>query len=1378
MNERDNWWKIALVGTLIALAVGLIWPLDQKLKYGIDLYGGYSLLYEIDDSGLSGTDKANLAERVMKVLKERVDPKGVFNLVWRPIGHNRLEIQMPRPSEEVTKARDEFKRIQEQIQAAHVRRTDILRAVSKQGPDRVTALERATMGIGSRLTLLQTAATAYDEWKKMEADYDVRLKQIQADNLSRPDVEVAVKKSSRERAAALDGLIRGTPARRASLEEAAKLWEEVAKLVPTTQPSRGKEPTPEAVKAYDEKLAAFNKAVDKVLEANVDPTKITDGANLNKVVELEEKFDSAVAAILATNLDVAQLQGVLDAKPTDANRAGAIKQLEMTYPGLAPQIVSLVQANDQVRKQRRGEGRLEDPADLQRLLKGAGVLEFRILAKNDRSNPEQYSAYRERLKARGPRAARGDESVAWFEIEDVVEFTKIKDPAKNFEQDKTNLNVIVERFGDKYYVLSHIDEARSLQHKQGESDWSLKGAHTDRDEIGKPCIAFQLDEIGGDKFATLTRINKGEQLCIFLDDQAISHATIQSVIRTSGRITGNFQLKEVQEMVKKLDAGSLPKKLKDPPISVRSIGPSLGEANRTAGLTSAKYAAIAVAVFMIVYYYYAGGVAMFAVVLNVLFTFAAMALMGATFTLAGIAGLVLSVGMAVDANVLINERIREELGKGTALRMAIKLGYERAFSAILDSNVTTILTSLILYLLGSEEIKGFALTLGLGVFINLFTAIFVTHMMFDVMACFVVPTEVKRYPIVYSLSVAAAGAVLWGLGYVRNDAMVRDQSVLILFGKTLVGVAPGVIGVQIFSYLLRFVHMAVNKGGPARLPMQRWIGVPRFDWVGARGFFFALSIIVTIGGTLLFFRVPTDDLYDIEFLGGTAAQIDLKTPGSLNQTDVSNRLAKSGESLVKFSESISKADVAAAEGGFQLKTPGISADRLEPIIKSVFDKKLSQVNAISYSDPAAEAVVVRLKPDEKMTLDEMRATVRAKFAEAFKRAGESLANAQVQAVEAVGSTGAKGRSFEIVTLEKNKELVIGAIMETLGPDLDIQPKLSFNIVDDPAAGVPYYAIRSEDPKSLGAPLQPAEMANVDLNGWKNGVAILLDQITPPQRVETLKSRLRSMRLQPGFELTGWRESDVFGLTPASPGSTEYSRVMIVVADEAFSLDDQSGSSAASWASGLAQPEVKLVNAALTRQASLSQITQFDQQIADDARTNAYLAVVLSWLVIIVYLWFRFGKVRWGLAAVVALVHDVLVGLGSLGLAYAIAESPIGKALLIEKFRVDMSVVAALLTLIGYSVNDTIVVFDRVRELKGRMTDITPQMVNDSINQTLSRTLLTVLTVFITIVIMYIFGGRGIHGFNYVMIAGLLTGSYSSLGVATQFLIKRAVRVRA
>ena len=110
MNERDLWWKIVLVGFVAALAFATVYPPKEKLKYGIDLAGGYSLLYEIDDSGLEGAEKADLSERVVRVLRERVDPRGVFNLVWRPVGYNRLEIQMPRPSDEIVKARHDYER--------------------------------------------------------------------------------------------------------------------------------------------------------------------------------------------------------------------------------------------------------------------------------------------------------------------------------------------------------------------------------------------------------------------------------------------------------------------------------------------------------------------------------------------------------------------------------------------------------------------------------------------------------------------------------------------------------------------------------------------------------------------------------------------------------------------------------------------------------------------------------------------------------------------------------------------------------------------------------------------------------------------------------------------------------------------------------------------------------------------------------------------------------------------------------------------------------------------------------------------------------------------------------------------------------------------
>jgi SecD/SecF fusion protein len=263
-----------------------------------------------------------------------------------------------------------------------------------------------------------------------------------------------------------------------------------------------------------------------------------------------------------------------------------------------------------------------------------------------------------------------------------------------------------------------------------------------------------------------------------------------------------------------------------------------------------------------------------------------------------------------------------------------------------------------------------------------------------------------------------------------------------------------------------------------------------------------------------------------------------------------------------------------------------------------------------------------------------------------------------------------------------------------------------------------------------------------------------------------------MRLQPGFENYGWRESEVFGLHPVSPGSKLYSRVLVVVADENYPMEDDQGVLSSTWVKELAEAEVTLIQEALQRQTSLNQITQFDQQVSSEAQTDAYIALALSWLTIIIYVWFRFGNIRWGLAAVAALIHDVIFAAGMIALTYYIADSAIGKALLLEKFRIDLALVAALLTVIGYSVNDTIIVFDRIRENRGRMTDVTSEMVNNSISQTLSRTLLTFLTSIITVIIMYVAGGRGIHAFTFVLFIGLSIGTYSSIGIASQFLLKR------
>ena len=169
-------------------------------------------------------------------------------------------------------------------------------------------------------------------------------------------------------------------------------------------------------------------------------------------------------------------------------------------------------------------------------------------------------------------------------------------------------------------------------------------------------------------------------------------------------------------------------------------------------------------------------------------------------------------------------------------------------------------------------------------------------------------------------------------------------------------------------------------------------------------------------------------------------------------------------------------------------------------------------------------------------------------------------------------------------------------------------------------------------------------------------------------------------------------------------------------------------------------------------------------------TAIIIAILLSWGAILVYLWFRFGNWTFGLAAVLCLIHDLFFTLGIIAACHYIHGTAIGNALLIEDFKIDLPAVAALLTLVGYSVNDTIVVFDRIREVRGKNPALTPQMINDSVNQTLSRTLLTSLITWLVVLVLYIFGGEGVHLFAFVMVVGVIVGTYSSIYVASPLLL--------
>ncbi len=255
----------------------------------------------------------------------------------------------------------------------------------------------------------------------------------------------------------------------------------------------------------------------------------------------------------------------------------------------------------------------------------------------------------------------------------------------------------------------------------------LTNAQPSFDQNGRPAVSFQFNVSGARKFGDYTAENIGSPFAIVLDEEVISAPVIQDHIPGgSGIITGSFSVEESTELAILLRAGALPAELVF--LEERTIGPELGADSIEAGKIACIVAFAAVLVFMGLSYGLFGLLANVALIINVGLIFGLLSSIGATLTLPGIAGIVLTIGMAVDANVLIFERIREEIKAGRGPARAIELGYEKAKSAIIDANITTFITATILFILGSGPVKGFAVTLGLGIMTSVFTAIFVTRL--------------------------------------------------------------------------------------------------------------------------------------------------------------------------------------------------------------------------------------------------------------------------------------------------------------------------------------------------------------------------------------------------------------------------------------------------------------------------------------------------------------------------------------------------------------------------------------------------------------------------------------------------------------------------
>ena len=704
MNDPNRLMKWLLVIGLVVLAIVILYPPHQKLKGGIDLVGGTSLLYEIDTKGLTPDQQANLAQRVMRVLKDRVDPRGQMNLEWRPVGHTRLEIRMPRPSQEALARKEAYNEVIDRIDTLNISRRDIEEALNAPPDQRQQMLSDLQRGVLEREPILAQVRDSYDAYVQVRNSND------------------------------------------------------------TT--------------AVEEALNRYEEAMSALLATRIPLQRFTD------ILGIDDK-----------NKRAQQLDKLRDEFPSydagdDSAATGKLLSKALTtYDAWA-----------------EDKADLEDPSDLKRRLRGAGVLEFRILADRDPGSPtfskhsrpelrQSIDRYVENLAKKGPRPQSGDR-YRWLPISDPLSFLRVDDlsefePRKNLPD-----SPIVEEYIGRRYVLMHNDPEFSMLHSTSRNKrWKLVAAYPDRDVMtGKNVVSFQLDARGGRQFGDLTGDNVKRQLCIMLDGEAMSFATINERITERCQISGGFTVDRVQDLVRILEAGSLPARLKEPPLSEKTIGPSLGKSNREKGMRAAIWGAISVAVFVLIYYGIAGGgMANIALAMNLLFVLSIMALMQATFTLPGIAALILTVGMAIDANVLIFERIREERDRGVIFKRALNAGYDKAFSTIMDANLTTLLTCIILGFVGSEEVKGFAIVLGIGITTSMFTSLFVTRLIFN-------------------------SFIFWG--------KLKD------------------------------------------LRMLRIIGRPSVDWLALRRFFWPISSVAVMGGITLFVGLSATNkeaIYDIEF---------------------------------------------------------------------------------------------------------------------------------------------------------------------------------------------------------------------------------------------------------------------------------------------------------------------------------------------------------------------------------------------------------------------------------------------------------------------------------------------------------------------------------
>ena len=978
------------------------------------------------------------------------------------------------------------------------------------------------------------------------------------------------------------------------------------------------------------------------------------------------------------------------------------------------------------------EEKRAESEQIKKIIRTTGALEFRIVA-TKRENESLIETAKQVRKSFGaipqtPVVIRdsktGKELAKWCRVRD-QEVSKLRDDQGNMLEAAMKVGTVKEKDKDNKEVEKDVWDVLLLNDPYNVTGADVRDARAERDQqTGNDEVGFSFNSAGAARFGRLTgeHVPVGDfkyHLAIVLDNVVQTAPTIQSAITDNGRITGNFTRQEVDDIVEIINAGSLPAALEQTPVRDMTTDATLGAETIRQSTHAMIIASIAVPLFMLVYYHFAGLVAVLVLSLNMIILVALMILIKAPFTLPALAGLALTVGMAVDNNVLIYERLREELAHGAALRMAIRNAFHRVGVVIVDANITHLIAATVLWSVGTEQIKGFAVTFWLGAVLSIWATMFVARVMFEV-------AERRRW-------------------------------------------------VQ-------------------RLSMMQWIGHTKIDFMAWFPACATFSVLITVLG-LVIAVVRGQGLFDIDFTGGVSVQTVFQKEQAIK--DIRAEIDSIREKLPDATVTPAHQEDEPDDQRFIIDTSNSNRAEVESLLKNLFGERLVTLD-LTARPPEPEKPAAKPKEDKT----EKPAAATAKPAE--KPAEKPATKPEEKPSEpprdmsqptpkrpADTTKPPENKPPENKAKQSQQDLPPLSLVAMAGPEsvllAQADPTAAKTDAKPPAPTATKADAKPLAPAAAQADAKPPAKAEATTElPAGNESAAKAESAAEQVYQETLTLSSRAPKLKDGAVTNEPQpvRYDQDRLEKLVEQALEKNQIPLNQVQIELTARDGSKTSD-SWDLKLAStsPAYKPLTAAkfqavvTTLKSEVLATPYFPivdnigSAVANDTRFWAVVALVSSWSLIILYLWIRFQGVAFGLAAVIALIHDVLVMLGAIAFSTYLAKIPgFSAILLIEPFKINLPIVAAFLTIIGYSVNDTIVVFDRIREIRGKSPTLTRQMVNDATNQTLSRTVLTSFTVMLVVIILYIFGGQAVHGFAFALIIGVLTGTYSSIYVAAPILL--------